>query len=155
MKNRKLFALTSLATVSLATIVGCAKENLNTVPVNTAEPVASVSALSDADVENAMFDLVDLPAKEEEVDAPKNDTDTMKDLGLYVDNDETILTEEEKARRRQTATSNNTKTGGNKQSKSEAEMRAEIEAWAKSMGINTDPNNQTINENIQGNFHIE
>ena len=116
MKNRKLFALTSLATVSLATIVGCAKENLNTVPVNTAEPVASVSALSDADVENAMFDLVDLPAKEEEVDAPKNDTDTMKDLGLYVDNDETILTEEEKARRRQTATSNNTKTSGNKQS---------------------------------------
>ena len=155
MKKIRLFALTSLATVSLVTIVGCAKENLNTVPVNTAEPVASVSALSDADVENAMFDLVDLPAKEEEVDAPKNDTDTMKDLGLYVDNDETILTEEEKARRRQTATSNNTKTGGNKQSKSEAEMRAEIEAWAKSMGINTDPNNQTINENIQGNFHIE
>ena len=101
MKKTRLYALTSLATISLATIVGCAKENLNTVPVNTSEPVASVSALSDADVENAMFDLVDLPAKEEETDAPKNDADTLKDLGLYVDNDETILTEEEKARRRQ------------------------------------------------------
>ncbi len=149
MKKIRLFALTSLATISLATIVGCAKENLNTVPVNTAEPVASVSALSDADVENAMFDLVDLPAKEEEVDAPKNDTDTMKDLGLYVDNDETILTEEEKARRRQTATSNNTKTGSGSQTNSESD-----DHWRDVFGAR-DNSNRTFSDHDFSNVRTE